>query len=236
MGASEDTAMLEQDICPLLLHCTVFKTLKTQLSRVREGFLVSWCPLLHFLAFFKNTNFTSVHWLRRETDIFLVWVIVWFPLCTFWFDVCFSVWMCVCVFISENLCVSCRGKHVGRRAVVTARAVWKDFLITSRLCPKHFLLVSCTTRPWGKTSGWWWCWWWGYTYMWETMKGKRGWMSLFTALSRCANCPALTEMFKILILLQTPQVVNQYVRISTQPGWWNENTASWDERRAVRIA
>lgn len=52
------------------------------------------------------------------------------------FDVCFSVW----------------GEHVGRRVVVTAWVVWKDFLITSCLCPKHFPLPSCTTGPQGSAG------------------------------------------------------------------------------------
>lgn len=66
------------------------------------------------------------------------------------------------------------GKLVGREVVVAARAVWTDFLITSCLCPKHFLLPSCTTGPWGKADG---QREWGrgdIIYMWEKMNEKRG--------------------------------------------------------------
>lgn len=52
-----------------------------------------------------------------------------------------------CVFFLLEIVCSFRGKHVGKRVVATAWAVWKDFLITSCLCLKHFLLLSSTTGP-----------------------------------------------------------------------------------------
>ena len=92
----------------------------------------------NILFFFLNLN---IHFIRRtgiyrEGD-FIMRVMVWFPLR-------------VCVRFDVRSCV---GKHVGRRVAVTAWAVWKDFLITSCLCTKHFLLPSCTTDPWGKAGG-----------------------------------------------------------------------------------
>lgn len=81
--------------------CRTVLFLKKNYCQEDEAFLVSWCPLFYFLAFFKNTHSHLFTYWEGDWYSFLMWVIVWFPLCMCGL-MCVS--QCGCVCLSVRIC------------------------------------------------------------------------------------------------------------------------------------